>query len=147
MKFSEGRLIQSDTCKKIAYRINVSVAVWVWNKQSFVLIPVVFNLEEKQHGQSRGLVTFITAGPGRVYRQIINPLRSTGWAVQLTVISWKMPRTSQSTFFIFQVIKLPLYWAAGNTLINTIGRSKLSHSRNSFSATGCYKNKYSIQIS
>ena len=37
-----------------------------------------------------------------------------------------MPRTSQSTLFIFQVIKLPLYQAAGKILINTEGRSKLS---------------------
>ena len=30
-----------------------------------------------------------------------------------------MPRTSQSTLFIFQIVKLPFYRAAGNTLINT----------------------------
>ena len=33
------------------------------------------------------------------------------------------------------------------TLINTEGRSNLSYSRTFFSATGCYKNKYSIQMS
>ena len=76
-----------------------------------------------------------------------NPFSATGWAVQLAVVSWKMPCTSQSMLFIFQVVKLPLYQAAGNTLIKTEGRSKLSYSWTSFSATGCYKYKYSIQIS
>ena len=38
-----------------------------------------------------------------------------------------MPCASQSALFIFQVVKLPLCQAAGNTLINTIGRSKLSY--------------------
>ena len=37
-----------------------------------------------------------------------------------------MPCTSQSILFIFQVVKLPLCQAAGNTLINSKGRSKLS---------------------
>ena len=45
----------------------------------------------------------------------------------LAVINCKMPGTSQSTSFIFEVVKLPLCQAAGNTLINTLGRSKLSH--------------------
>ena len=51
------------------------------------------------------------------------------------------------TLFIFQVTKLPYCQAAGNTLINTKGRSKLHISRTSLSATACYKNKNSIQIS
>ena len=72
---------------------------------------------------------------------IYNPHSATGRAVWLAVISWKMPCTSQSTMFIFQVVKLLLYQAAGNTLINTEGTSKLSYSRTSFSATSCYKNK------
>ena len=77
----------------------------------------------------------------------INSLSATGQAVRFAAISWKMPCTLQSTLFIFQVVKLHFYRAAGNTLINTVGTSKFSYSRTSFSATGCYKNKYSIEIS
>ena len=43
------------------------------------------------------------------WKSIVKPLSATGRAVRLTLISWKMPRTSQSTLFIFQVVTLPLY--------------------------------------
>ena len=55
-----------------------------------------------------------------------NSLSATGRVVRLSGISWKMPCTLQSTFFIFQVLKLALYRAAGNTLINNEGRSEIS---------------------
>ena len=57
----------------------------------------------------------------------VYPLGTIDQSIRLAVNNWKMPGTSQSTVFIFQSVKLHLCQAAGNTLINTEGKSKLSN--------------------
>ena len=44
----------------------------------------------------------------KIYSGDINALAATGRLVRLAATSWKMPCTSQSIFFIFHVVKLPL---------------------------------------
>ena len=56
----------------------------------------------------------------------INPLSTRRWSVQLTVICWKLPQTSQFILFIFQVVKSPSIRQL-KTLINIKGRSKFSY--------------------
>ena len=61
------------------------------------------------------------------YLNIISTLDARGQSVRLAMICWKMPGTAQSTLLIFQVVNLPICQAAGNTLINSEGRSKLPY--------------------